>query len=109
MRKMTMKEILDMEKPWINSETKKLIKDKNKLYSGFVKEKDTTKKDNIKSKYKTLKNTITAKIRADKKKYYEDFFEKNSDNLRNTWRGIKSIINISNAKSNPNSLLVNKN
>ena len=108
MRKMTKKEVLDMEKPWINSETKKLINEKNKLYSSFIKEKDTTKKANIKSKYKTLKNTITAKIRTDKKMYYDDYFGKNSDNLRNTWRGIKSIISISDSKSNPNSLLVNK-
>ena len=86
-----------MEKPWINSETKKLMKEKNEVYSSFVKEKDTTKKSHIKSKYKTLKNTITAKIRTDKKIYYEGYFEKNSDNLRNTWRGIKSIINISDA------------
>ena len=107
-RKMTKKEMLDKEKPWINFETKKLIKEKNKLYSGFLKEKDMNKKAEIKSKYKTLRNKITAKIRVDKKKHFEDFFDKNSDNLRNTWRGIKSIINIRSAKSNPNSLLINK-
>ena len=33
-----------MEKPWINAETKELIKEKNKLYSHFRKEKDITKK-----------------------------------------------------------------
>ena len=107
MRKMTKKEISDKEKPWINYETKKLIKEKSNLYSGFLKEKDMTKKAEIKSKYKTLRNTITAKIRADKKKHFDEFFDKNSGNLCNTWRGMKSIINISSAKSNPNSRLIN--
>ena len=41
---MTKKEMLDREKPWIGFEAKKLSKDKNKLYSGFLKEKDATKK-----------------------------------------------------------------
>ena len=32
-RKMTKKEILDLEKPWISNDTKKLIQERNKLYS----------------------------------------------------------------------------
>ena len=103
---MTKKEQLDIEKPWINVEIKQLIRNKYKLQSLFIKEKDKEKKESLKSQYKKIRNLITSKTRAKKKKHYETFFDKNSDNLRNTWRGIKSIINISSKSGTPSTLLV---
>ena len=105
-RLMTKKEQLDIEKPWINVEIKQLIRNKYKLQSLFIKEKDKEKKESLKSQYKKIRNLITSKTRANKKKHYETFFDKNSDNLRNTWRGIKSIINISSKSGTPSTLLV---
>ena len=97
---MTKKEQLDIEKPWINAEIKQLIRNKYKLHSLFIKEKDKEKKESLKSQYKKIRNLVTSKTRA--------FFEKNSDNLRNTWRGIKSIIIISSKSGTPSTLLVQK-
>lgn len=105
-RQMTKKEILDKEKPWVNHEIKEMIKKRNKLHSLFIKENNMEKKEILKTKYKKLRNLITSKTRFNKKKHYENFFDQNSDNLRNTWRGIKSIINLDNSSSIASSLLV---
>ena len=43
-----------------------------------------------------------------KKNYFHAYFEKNAENIKDTWVGIKSIICLkNNKKSQPNSLLVN--
>ena len=54
------------------------------------------------------RNLIVSLIRLSEKKYYQSYFKDNYNNIRKTWDGIKSIINISNMKSmSPNSLNVN--
>ena len=73
---MTKKEQLDIEKPWINAEIKQLIRKKYRLHSVFIKEKDKEKKELLKSQYKNIRNLVTSKTRANKKRHYETFFEK---------------------------------
>ena len=42
--------------------------------------------------------------------HYQQFFTENANNMKNTWKGIKSIIHIrSNTKSVPTSVIVNNN
>ena len=46
-------------------------------------------------------------MRQSKKAYFQKFFLENAKNVKNTWKGIKSIINInSKSKVQPTSLLV---
>ena len=46
--------------------------------------------------------------RQSKKDYYQNYFTTNSKNLRNTWRGIKSIIHLNKKdKFHPSSLTIN--
>ena len=104
-RELTKKEMRDLENPWIDTEIKTMIKKRNLVHTLFIKTSDKEKKDELKSRYKKLRNDVTSKIRSKKRKYYEDFFNENSDNLRNTWRGIKSIINLDKSSSSPNSLI----
>ena len=54
-----------------------------------------------------MRNQVVTASRQSKKLYYKKYFETNSTNLRNTWRGIKSIINVNQKdKANPISLLI---
>ena len=95
---MTQKEIKQQYKPWVTNEILKSIKIREKLYKKYIKAKD---KD-IKEEY----HKILSDCRQSKKIYFQKFFSEN-DNMRNTWKGIKGIINInSKSKSQPNSLLV---
>ena len=58
--------------------------------------------------YKELRNQIVTLCRLSKKLHYQKFFTEKANNIKNTWKGIKSIINIwSNTKNVPTSLLVN--
>ena len=50
----------------------------------------------IKSAYNLFRNRVTREVRKAKRDYYQRFFEVNLNNMKNTWKGIKSILNINN-------------
>ena len=108
-RKMTRNEIKRKLKPWITNEVLKLIKQRDKLKKHFVRAKDMVIKELFHTRYKELRNLIVALCRLNKKEYYQSYFTANSNNLRNTWRGIKSIINLNGKdQTYPTSILIKK-
>ena len=46
------------------------------------------------AKYKDLRKEVTTLVKNSKIEHYQNLFSENSNDLRTTWRGIKSIINI---------------
>ena len=107
-RKMTKNEIKKKEKPWISIEILKLIRTREKLHKQYIKAENDVIKSLFLERYKTVRNKIVSLCRQSKKHYYQKYFETNSLNLRNTWRGIRSIINLrEKAKSSPSSLMIN--
>ena len=94
-------------KPWITLGIKNSIRRRDALYRKFIKAKDLNIKSDYHAKYKEVRNLIVTVCRNSKKAYYQNFFANNANNLRNTWKGIKSIIELKNSKkSDPCSLLV---
>ena len=75
-------------KPWITSAIMKSIKRKNKLYSIYLKHKTHSSL----TYYKKYKNKLSSIIRTAEKSYYNTKLNKNKDNLKNTWKIIKDII-----------------
>ena len=108
-RKMTKSEIKQKQKPWITPEILKMIQKRNKLHRLFLKATDQSLKENLYTKYKTIRNKLVSKIRHCKKDHYKEYFLKNSNDIKNTWRGIKTIIHLDRTKSSPTSLLKNDN
>ena len=115
-RKMTQKEIKNDYKPWISENTIKLIRKRDKIHKHYIKKKmkitNPTEESNKElndtyTKYKKIRNQITTITRNEKKEYYQTFFTENSDNLRKTWRGVKSIINLKNKEPSPTTLFIN--
>ena len=107
LRKMTKKEVKRKQKPWINNEVLSLIHQREKVHNKFIKAKDDLIKASLHERYKSLRNQVVTASRLNKKLYYQKYFELNSINLRNTWRGIKSIININQKeKVNTTSLII---
>lgn len=115
-RKMTQKEIKNDYKPWISENTIKLIRKRDKIHKQYIKNKikiaNPTEESNKKlndtyTKYKRIRNQITSITRNEKKEYYQRFFTENSDNLRKTWRGVKSIINLKSKEPSPTTLFIN--
>ena len=94
LKKVTKKEYKQQFKPWITIGICNSIKRRDKMLEKFIKEKNVLKKQEFYVNYKNLRNTIVSLIRTSKKNHYQKYFSENSDNIRNTWKGIKSIINI---------------
>ena len=78
-------------KPWITNEILKLIRNKDRTYKKFIKEENKTIKDELFCTYKGQKNEITKLIRKSKKLHYNEYFSKNSTNIKKLWNGINEI------------------
>ena len=95
-------------KPWINPALQKSISVKNLLLNKFIKSKDPQAKEHHHIKHKTYRNMLSTLMKKIKMNYYNQYFKTNWDNIKNTWKGIKSILNINNTHSNiPKILLSN--
>ena len=81
-KRLTKRDIKKFSKPWITTEIKQSIKERNRLLSQGKHEE-----------YKYYRNKIVTLIRASKKKYYLEYFESNLNNMKNTWAGINNLIN----------------
>ena len=107
-KKISNKEIKLKTKPWITKGILTSIKIKNKLYKKYCKAKNESVKSNLFDSFKTYRNLIITLIKKSKRTHYKSFFDNNKKNIINTWKGIKSIININSTTNNqPTCLNVN--
>ena len=108
LKKKSNKQFKQSFKPWINNNILGNIKTKNKVFKKYMEAKK--RKAELDQTYyyevfKLLKNQITTETRKCKKEYYRRFFERHSKDLREVWKGIKSIININiNSFESPSSI-----
>ena len=86
-------------KPWITKAIRVSIKKRNKLKSKFIRAKDSNIKKLLENKFKFYRNSIVTLTRQSKKNHFNTFFQTNNKNLRETLKGIKSLINIHNKKT----------
>ena len=84
------KEIKFMSKPWITPAIKVSIDRKNKLYKKYLK----TRSPYLHSKFKLYRNKLNHLLRISKRMCYNDFFNNNINNMKNTWKGIRQLINL---------------
>ena len=91
----TRKERKWINKPWIGRRIQKLIKEKDHLYSKYVK-----KQSNFwYNRYRTISNIIKKNITEGKKRYFTWYFQANIDNSKKIWKGINEIVH--NKHANP--------
>ena len=83
-------------KPWITFGIQKSISVKNKLLKKFINKKDPQIKAECHEKYKKYRNLLSTLLKKSKQIYYTKYFASNWNNIRNTWKGIKTIISIEN-------------
>ena len=70
-----------------------MIRIKNNL---FARKKRQPLNDNIKVLYNKFRNRVNRELTKSKKSYYTDFFNKHCNNIKKTWQGIRSIVNVKN-------------
>ena len=86
-------------KLWITLGLQKSISAKNKLLKNFINKKDPVLKEEFHTKCKIYRNLLSTLMKKSKQAYYEKYFERNWNNIKNTWKGIKSLINLKTATS----------
>ena len=96
LKKLSKKEMKLKSKPWLTPEIINLINQRNKL---FRRKKRQPKNENISKLYNLYRNRTNREWEKSKKNYYKNFSQENLNNIKNTWNGIKSIININNSSS----------
>ena len=80
---------------------------KRRLLRKYIKTKEPISKEDYHKQYKTLRNKIKKLIKVSKKMHYQSFFAENAKNIRNTWSGIKNLINSKNSNKNfPNTMFI---
>ena len=90
--KYTQKELKQQYKPWITNNILRSINAREKLYKiFFIKGKDEKAKKDYHKMYRELRKQILTKCRNSKKEYFQNFFIKNANNVKNMLRGINSI------------------
>jgi hypothetical protein len=96
-------------KPWITKGIIKSIQIRNLIQGKILRIKNATNIIQLKTIFKHYKYTIINLIKFSKKIHFKKFFSENVKNLRETWKGIKSLINVKNVNNvPPNCLQVNK-
>ena len=64
--------------------------------SKYIKLKDPIKKTEAQNRYKQYRNMLSTLMKKSKQFYFTRFFQTNLNDLKNTWKGIKSIISMKN-------------
>ena len=62
----------------------------------FINKKDPQIKAECHEKYKKYRNLLSTLLKESKQIYYTKYFESNWNNIRNTWKGIKTTTSIKN-------------
>ena len=108
LKKMSKKDFKLESKPWITPGMLASIKRRDSLLREFIKCPEGDHKNSLHVQYKVLRNKIVALMRLSKNNHLRNYFSNNSDNIKKTWKGIKSIINIRETSYNlPTSMSIN--
>ena len=92
-------------KPWIIPAIQKSIIAKNNFLKRLRNAKNSQTKETFHRQYKDYRNMLSTLFRKSKSNYYNQYFRANVNNIKNTWKGIKSTITIKNLSSDiPKSL-----
>ena len=87
-------------KPWITLGLQKSISVKNKLLKNFINKKDPILKEEFHTNYKKYRNLLSTLMKKQKQAYYDKYFERDWSIIKNTWKGIKSLISLKTVASN---------
>ena len=60
----------------------------------FINKKDPVLKEEFHTKYKKYRNLLSNLMKKSKQAYYDIYFERNWNNIKNTWKGIKCLISL---------------
>ena len=77
----------------------KSISVKNKLLTNFINKKDPILNEQFHINYKKYRNLLSTLLKKSKQAYYDKYFERNLNNIKNTWKGINALISLKSVAS----------
>ena len=84
-------------KPWTTLGLQKSISVKNKFLTNFINKKDPILKEEFHTNHKKYRNILSTLMKKSSKQAdYDKYFERNWNDIKNTWKGIKSLISLDN-------------
>ena len=83
----------------------KSISVKNKLRTKLINAKHAILKEETHTEYKKYRDLLSTFLKKSKQTYYNKYFEKNWNNIKNTWKGIKSLTFLNSVASSPSTVL----
>ena len=109
-KKLNKREIKLKTKPWITNAIISKMHERDKLLRKFcnLKDKNSVHAKNIFNQYKIIRNELTNLKRQSKSNYYKEYFEVHKNKSSMLWKGIRSLVNISNSSKKDIKLLNNK-
>ena len=103
LKKVSKRQLRLQSKPWITKGIRSSIAIRNKLYKSYM----STSNDYYFTKYKIYRNKLKHLILISKKSFYNNYFNTNKDNIKETWKGIKQLITLKKtAYSTPTTLKI---
>ena len=88
-------------KPWITPALQKSITVKSHLLKKFINCNDSQTKEQLHTRYKEYRTLLSTLLKRSKTNYYNHNLYINLKNIKNTWKGTKSILSI---KLNPSNI-----
>lgn len=94
MKQLSRRETKLAQKPWLTKGIMKSISKKRTFFKNFKEIKDKKgNTDSIYKKYKFYRDLINKLKRNSKRNYYREYFNSNSKNIKETWKGINKLLN----------------
>ena len=90
LKKLSKRDIKFGNKPWINGKIQKMMCIRDNLLGKLKKNKNQSLVD----LYRKFRNRVSESLRESKASYFYNYFQKNSNNMKKLWSGIKSVISI---------------
>ena len=88
-------------KLWVTPALQKSLTVKNHLLKKFINCNDSQTKEQLRTRYKKYRNLLSILLKRSKTNYYNHYFNINWNNIKNTWKEIRSILSI---KPNPSDI-----
>ena len=84
LKKLSKRDIKFRNKPWINGKIQKMMRIRDRLFRNLRLNNDQSLKD----LYKKFRNRVSDSLRESKASYFYNYFQKNSNNMKQLWSGI---------------------
>ena len=88
LKKLSKRDMKFRNKPWINGKIQKMMCIRDHLFRKVKRNNDTSLID----LYKKFRNRVSKCLKECKASYFYNYFQRNSNNMKQLWSGIKSVI-----------------